>query len=413
MARPPLAIGTYGEIWTMLVAANGKTAAYWRAGCRYRHEDGVTRPEERRGPTEAKAKANLKEHLTNLQGKGGEDLTGTDRFKQAAQIYLDKIERKRRGSTYDTKRRYTDKWVLPYLGEYLLRECTPARLNRYFEKLETAESRRGTPLAPNTRRAIRAIVSGVMQVAVLHGVFTHNPVAELEDIEGGPLKEPTAYDKKRAAAFFEAADADAKAKRSGLNDLLRFVFYMAVRIGEAFAVQWKYVNLTDEPIKVEDPWKPGVYRTIPPRHIWLNGTIVRVKGKGLVRHPPKAKASNRIRRMPEVVYMMLLVRKPAEAPGDEPVFPNGKLRWRDPNNTSGEIQELRERIGFDDFVSHIGRKTMITNLDAAGFTAREISDWVGKDSIKDTYDTYMGRHLDNPNLVDAIDNMYVPDTDQA
>jgi integrase len=406
MARPPLAIGTYGEIWTTPVkTANGKES--WRACCRYRHKDGVTRPEERRGPTAAKAKANLKAHLADLQGRSGKALTGASRFREAAELYMQKIELKRRGTTHDTKRSYMKVWVMPALGELRLRECTAGRLNDFFEDLNTATTKRGKPLAPNSRRAIRAIVSGVMQVAVLHEVIAHNPVAELEDIEGGTLKKPTAYDAEQVELFFAEIDADTIAVKSGLNELLRFLFFSGARIGEAYALRWCDVNLSDTAIRVSDP--AGGEKELPPRSLWINGNVVRVTGKGLLRHDGKTFKSNRvIAPMSEALYMMLLLRKPITAAEDEPVFPNGKLGWRDPNNTQARIRGLRDRIGFEDFTSHRGRKTVGTGMDRAGFTAVQISDFLGKQSVRDTQETYMGRDLPNPAAAAAIDKMYAP-----
>lgn len=407
MAGTPLAPGTAGDIWTQRITDEGVKPEKWKAGCRYRHVNGAYQQIVRRGSSERAAKNRLREVIADLSPKGNIKLTGASRFKEAAAIYLDKIEAKRKGTTLDTKRSYMKVWVLPGLGELRLRECTAARLNSYFESLAVAKTQKGTPLAPNSQRSIRKIVRGVMQVAILHEVIDRNPIDNIEDIEGGTLKRPIAYTAERVALFFAEMDADTIARKSGLNLLLKFLFLTGARIGEAYALRWRDVNLSDEPLKVVDP--VAGEKVLPPHSLWINGNIVRVTGKGLLRHAGKTFRSTRlIAPMPGLVYDMLFLHKPINADPDAPVFPCSTGTWRDPQNTQKRIKGLRDRIGFEDFTSHIGRKTMGTGMDAAGFTAREIADLLGKASVRDTQETYMGRDLPNPKAAAAIDALFKP-----
>jgi hypothetical protein len=63
MPRPPLAIGTYGEIYTKEVSPGR-----WLARVQYRDADGETRPVKRHGASKAKAIAELKKALTERIG---------------------------------------------------------------------------------------------------------------------------------------------------------------------------------------------------------------------------------------------------------------------------------------------------------------------------------------------------------
>jgi integrase len=405
VAGKPLAPGTAGDIWTQRLTADGIKPERWKAGCRYRHANGSIQQLVRRGSSERAAKTSLRETLNELTGNAGTKLTGASRFRDAAAIYLERIQARRKGTTYDTKASYMRAWVLPGLGELRLRECTAARLNDYFESLADATTQRGTPLAPNSRRAIRKIVRGVMQIAILHEVIDRNPVDNIDDIEGGTLKKPTAYTAERVSLFFAECDADTIAVKSGLNLLLRFLFLTGARIGEAYALRWRDVNLDARPVTVVDP--VAGEKTLPPHSLWINGNIVRVTGKGLLRHEGKTFASNRlIAPMPTLVYDMLFLHKPINADPDAPVFPCSTGTWRDPQNTQKRIAGLRNRIGFEEFTSHIGRKTLGTGMDAAGFTARQIADLLGKQSVRDTQETYMGRNLPNPAAAAAVDKLF-------
>lgn len=407
MAGKPLEPGTAGDIWTQRITDEGVKPERWKAGCRYRHHNGQTQQLVRRGTSERAAKTKLRADIAELAPAGTVKLTGASRFHEAAAIYLDKVLARRKGTTFDTKRSYMKNWVLPGLGELRLRECTAARLNAFFESLALATSAKGRPLAPNSQRAIRKVVRGVLQIAILHEVVDRNPIDNIDDIEGGTLKRPTAYDASRVALFFAELDADTIAKKSGLALLLKFLFLTGARIGEAYALRWRDVNLTDEPVKVIDP--VAGEKVLPPHSLWINGNIVRVTGKGLLRHEGKTFASQRlVAPLPGLAFDLLFLHKPITAAPDQPVFPNSRLGWRDPQNTQKRIQGLRGRIGFEDYTSHVSRKTLGTGMDGAGFTARQIADILGKQSVRDTQETYMGRNLPNPAAAAAVDKLYGP-----
>ena len=101
--------------------------------------------------------------------------------------------------------------------------------------------------AANTRRQIRATVSGVLQQAVLHKAIPTNPVRELERIEspkGHKTASPrglTPEGRRRLLAF---VDTNKAAIRADLPDLIRFALGCGLRIGEICVVRWM-----DEPAR--------------------------------------------------------------------------------------------------------------------------------------------------------------------
>lgn len=402
VARPPLPLGTWGKIrlyaridgkWVPKTSVpKGARAESWRATTYYRGHDGRTRPIERTGTSEAKASRRLREHLGKLAGQQA-TLTSGSRFADAAKAYLDQIQTRRTGTTYDRYVSRLDNHVLPAVGQLLLRECTVGRLERFMNDLE----RQGMPA--NTRRGIRTVLSGVLQLAVREEVLERNPVRELSDIEGGPAKKPTAMTVEELSDFLAKLDADKVAVRADLPDLVRFLFGSGARIGEALAVRWREVNLTDQPITVDG-------EVVPPRAVFISGNIVDVKGKGLVRHEGKTFKAKRIIGLPTYLYTLLLVRKPIGVFDEEPVFPSGTLGWRHPSNLQRSIRRMRERLGYPTFTTHVGRKTVATVLDMAGQTAREIADQLGHANPSMTQNVYMGRGIANPNAAAALDSAH-------
>ncbi|WP_093278773.1 hypothetical protein [Saccharopolyspora shandongensis] len=106
---------------------------------------------------------------------------------------------------------------------------------------------------------------------------------EVSPIEGRPRKVRTLTTDERSRLFVVMDRFVVEScyySGSDLPDLVRFLLGTGCCIGEAVAVRWKDVNLTDKPVVVDGT-------EIPPRSVWINGNIVSVKSKGLVRHGGK------------------------------------------------------------------------------------------------------------------------------
>ena len=190
-----------------------------------------------------------------------------------------KIRERRADSTADTYDHCLRKQVLPQLGELRLHECDVAQIDAFFTRLERArrpvEHPDGTTTekpayAANTRRQIRAIVSGVLQQAVLHKAIPTNPVRELERIESpkghrtAPPRGLTPEERRRLLAF---VDTDKAAIRADLPDLIRFALGSGLRIGEICAVRWMDLDLDGIPVVSETRHAPGPGRRRPPERL--------------------------------------------------------------------------------------------------------------------------------------------------
>jgi len=93
MPRPPLALGTWGEIRTYVVSRDGSGKAIRRrAVANYRDFDGRTRQVERYGKTETAAKNALRAALkarTEVSRQG--ELSSSHRFSVAAELWIRRV----------------------------------------------------------------------------------------------------------------------------------------------------------------------------------------------------------------------------------------------------------------------------------------------------------------------------------
>jgi integrase len=379
MGRPPLPIGTFGKIRTY------QTATGWRARTKYRDADGVTRPVERIGRTEPAAVRALKSALRDRTAPSAGTVTGDTRFREMAEQWFATVQAAaehgaRSPTTVDQYRGHLDRNVLPGLGALRLREATVPRLDAYLAALQRT---RGTA----TAKTCRAVVSGVLGLAVRHGALDGNPVRDVGRIEGGRRNAPRALTAAERAQWLAKLEADETAARKDLPDLTRFMLATGVRIGEALAVHWPDLDLEAGTVAVDH-------------------NVVRVKGSGLVRKSTKTAAGERTLRLPSWALDMLRKRHADTDDPDGPVFPDSIGGLRDPSNTSRDFRDARDAAGFGWVTSHVFRKTAATMLDEAGLSARAVADQLGHSRPSMTQDVYMGRKIASPAAAEALEGAF-------
>jgi len=134
MARPPLAVGTFGKV-DFFVA--GKKRVRARVG--FRDFDGRRRSVTRYGESRAHAERRLREALRDRDGSA-ETTTGADsRVSSLATTWLAEIDESELAT--GTKRLYrfaVTSYVLPGLGELRLREVTVPAIDRTLRAIGSA-----------------------------------------------------------------------------------------------------------------------------------------------------------------------------------------------------------------------------------------------------------------------------------
>ncbi|GLZ49468.1 phage integrase [Actinomycetospora sp. NBRC 106375] len=403
MARPPLPLGTPGAI-----TAKEESPGVWVARCRFRDHDGVTRRLWKQGPSKTAARGALHQTIQDRQrgSGGGRTLTPASRFGEAAELYLAKIDRKREDSTHALYAYHLERTVLPALGALQLRECTVARLDAFLEALEPR-------YAPATRRTLRSIVSGVLQVGVLHEALPANPVRELDRIEqpkGQAKRKPrglTVDERQALLGWFDGTSDDARVRRlqrvaraAELPELVRLCLGTGLRIGEALAVRRLDVNLNGVLVR-------GDHGPVRVPVVTIAGNVTWVKGKGLVRHDGKSEAALRVIPLPQ--FAADLLRERLTQPGDEtwPLFPaagrDGRITYRYPSNVRRTLRSVREEVSLGWMTPHTWRRTYATILDdELTFTDRMKADLMGQaDFLKNTYVSRGELHAGAAVLLDA------------
>lgn len=292
MGRPPLPIGTYGKIKTYPEGGG------FRARCRFRDYDGVTRPVERVGRSKTAAENNLRAALRDRgQAVMDGDVTPDSKISAVAALWLRNLDESDRAVR--TKATYRDVWerhLLVAVGELRVRDMRVSRVDRVVRDLREHSG-------PGTAKHAKVVLSGLCGLAVRHDAMDGNPVRDVEMARGKTQREKLVLDEDsvtRLRAHLDRTLPDRtetqKVRRRDMLDLVDFLSGVGTRIGEALALDWTRVDDRAGTIAIE-------------------GTVIRVAGEGLVvQAHTKSSASMRTIAPPAWV-MELLVRRHGESHG--------------------------------------------------------------------------------------------------
>jgi integrase len=380
MGRPSLPLGTPGKVRTWK-EANGQ----YTSRCLFRDFDGVARPLERSRDTKAGSQRALAEAIRDRgqRPKGDAELTSDTKVSVLAEVwwaYFLTLDR-----SPGTQRNYRDrldKQVIPGIGSLYLRELSIGRAERF---LRSIEQHHGASLTKTTR----TVLSDMCAYAARHDALDRNPVGETSAITVAPKNRPQALSLSEARQLRAYVSYDPDSIRHDVPDLVSIMLASGLRIGEALALQWEAVELEAGTIEVR-------------------GTVVRVKGKGLVIKPaPKTPAGFRKLILPSwgtallanrsVTSRRFRVSDAYKRTDYNLVFPSEVNGLRDPNNMQHRLKTAFTFAGRPDVTSHWLRKTVSTAMHQASLPMSNISDQLGHahvsytDAAQVTKDVYLAR----------------------
>lgn len=366
-------LGSWGRIRRYRMTGDS-----WRAVTNFRDVDGHTRRVERYGETGAKAERRLIEDLTqrSRMGRQGE-ITGDTAVETVAKLWFADLERQGRATTtlgaYDESLRLH---VLPSVGRLRLREVTVGVADRFVVSVQQN-------VGPAAARRCRTVLSGIMSLAARHDAIDYNPVREVSAIASkrSPARS-LSLDEVRALRLALRQDPEAVAR--DVPSLVDFMLATGLRIGEVLAVTWDALDLDAGTIEVR-------------------ATVVRRPGSGLVLQPrPKTRTGWRQLHLPPWLVVELRGREHIENRWDV-VFVSQQGKLRDRSNTSADLRDALNPLGYDWITSHTFRKTAATLLHDGGLTVREVADQLGHSRVSITQDVYFGRGAGSRRAADVLD----------
>jgi len=365
VGRPPLALGTAGAMRLY------RSELGWRARCLYRDYDGRVRAIERSARTKTGAQGALKLAIrdrAHVDTAG--DITPDMRVAVLAEMWFAGIT-DHSPTTTEKYRLRLDRNILPALGNLRVRELSIGTIDRHLRVIAAKNG-------PGTAKMTRSVLSGMCLLAARHDALDRNPVRDAGTVSSARKRAPRALTVDQVHELRAALSTDPKAVTHDLADFVAFMLATGMRVGEAAAVTWDAIDLDAGTVEVR-------------------GTVVRLKGRGLVVQKPKSDAGVRTLALP-LWCVEMLRRRPASGT----VFPAPLGGLRDPSNTQRSLRGAFRSTGFGWLTSHGLRKTTATLLDAAGLSGRAIADQLGHAKPSVTTDVYLGRKIASQEAADAL-----------
>lgn len=360
MSRPRLSIGTHGKIHTT-VLSDGRVRAYTRT----RIVTGERKQIERTAASEAKAIKALKEAVLLLDTTGTGSVKGTTELGQLAELFMEHRKAAGRSNATITAYQFAIDRYICNIKKLTVAQATTARLWNFITDVK---DKHGHGMA----KTCRSVLSGMFTLAVREGALRANPVRDMDKIAKPRKKPPVAIPSERIDEFKTAIHNNKIITGTDLEDLILFMLATGFRVGEACGLRFQDINFKK-------------------RTVTMSGICQRVKGKGIVRLDlGKSDAATRTITIAQSTLEMLKERKRY---GQEMVFPTIDGKLRDPSSVGKRIRLERESLGFPEITSHSFRKTVATELDRGGLTARDIADYLGQANPSLTQDVYMARNL--------------------
>jgi integrase len=147
--------------------------------------------------------------------------------------------------TADRYRELLEKYVMPRIGDILLRDLDPGRLEKLYNELRTNGSLRkdGGSLSAKTVRHIHGTIHAALAKAVRWKRIVANP-ADMCDLPRMQKREVIAPDQIEAQLIFDAALG------TPLYMPALIVGYTGMRRGEVLALQWSGIDFENRTLKV-------------------------------------------------------------------------------------------------------------------------------------------------------------------
>lgn len=404
MATPRLRPGEWGRIRAY------RRGSGWLAVCQFRDWRGKVSQRSKTESTEARAIRALKDKLT---GKQREDVGPTMDSKTPLRDVADVLFSEKRAMVESGQfspgslRTYEGSWnrhIGPVLGDLAVEWLTVRTADAFLKKLRQAKGYA-------TVKGVRSVLTEVAAVAVRYEVLADNPVPKAADIPGNRSRTVKALSAAEAADIWYrltelAAMPSPKARDNRryrttmcdpmVPDLWLWMLGTGLRISQAIAVHWPWVDLD-----------AGTARVGP--------NIIDVPGEGLRLNEGTSKSRPRRIDLPGQVVAMLLKRQ--ALPGYQllgPVFPDSFGGLANPNNVSSKkLRPAFVATGYGHVSPHWARRTLGSELDAAGLSLTDIAGRLGHSDTRTTERHYTRKRAMNPAVVAATEAMLATQPDRT
>ena len=342
----------------------------WYSQIRYKDWTGKTRHTCKRGfKTKGAAKDYEREFLNSLSKNP--EIT----FANLVEKYLEDMKPRLKPTTIENKRSIYDLRITPYFGDLKISKIDTLSVRNWQNEMINYRDEDGKPFSQTYLRSLNVQLSAIMNYAVKHYGLARNPCRLAGTIGKSKAKKMKFWTQEQYEQFSKHCISPS------YHVYFELMFYSGCRPGEALAVYPKDVQ---EDLMLN-----------------IDKTFATIGGDQIIMIP-KTDKSNRCISIPEFLYKEL--REYIVATGvdgqDERIF------YYTRSAVSREFKRVTELAGLPRIRLHDLRHSHASMLIHMGVDIKVISERLGHESVKTTWDTYGHLYPDSDKAVsDKLENL--------
>lgn len=354
---------------------NGKTM--WYAAFNYTDWTGKKKHTCKRGfATQREAKEYERSFLD--QQKDNSDIL----FKNLVENYMEDMSHRLKPTTMDNKRNIIDSKLLPYFSNLKICDIDTIKIRKWQNELLAFRDEKGKPFSQTYLKTINNQLSAILNYAVSHYGLRMNPCHAAGSIGKGKAEEMKFWTKEQYGKFANVI------KKSALRLAFDVLFYTGIREGELLA-------LTPADI-------------LPNMKLDINKNYAKVRGEELFLIPKTSKSRRKLA-LPEFLYneIKAYISKLYGITDSDRIFYFTK------SALDKEIKRAAATAGLEPIRVHDLRHSHASMLIDMGFDIKEISERLGHESVKTTWDTYAHLYPDkDTKLAEELNKLQRSDADE-
>ena len=277
-------------------------------------------------------------------------------FKDFVELYLEDKKKRIRSSTYQTKEAIIEKHIMPYFKYLKMNQIKAIDVVKWQNELLEYRDKNGKEYSPVFLKTIHNQLSAIFNYACKFYGLKTNPAREAGNVGKETNVEKDFWLEEEYLQFLKKVSNKEESYYA-----FEVLFYTGLRIGELLALTVEDIDFENKTLRV-------------------NKSCQRIKGKDVIT-PPKTKKSNRTVTLPNFLCEELAeyISHIYDAKPKTRLFPYTKSFFHH------EIERGCKKSGVKKISLHEIRHSHITYCLAHGFSANEVADRVGHESIRITY----------------------------
>ena len=350
----------------------GKTL--WYAAFNYTDWTGKKKHTCKRGfATQREAKEYERSFLD--QQKDNSDIL----FSSLVGNYMEDMSHRLKPTTIEGKSNIFRTKILPYFADLKICDIDTIKVRRWQNELLIYRDENGKPYSQTYLKTVNNQLSAILNYAVSHYGLRSNPCHAAGSIGKSKAEEMKFWTKDQYEQFSKGI------KKSAVKLAFDVLFYTGMREGELLA-------LTPADI-------------LPDMRIDINKNYARVKGEDLLLIPKTSKSKRKLA-IPEFLYSEI-TEYISKIYG---IANNDRIFYFTKSALDKEIKRVSVAVGLEPIRVHDLRHSHASMLINMGFDIKEISERLGHESVKTTWDTYAHLYPDkDTELANRLNELRRPD----